>query len=84
MLEDVKLEMAEYLNRKGEYDQRLQEIQAKHEVQLARAETARENRFVLESMIKARVEMNINYTKRNNELKERAASLANGMNLIDN
>jgi hypothetical protein len=34
-------------------------------------------------MIKARTDININLSKRNNELKERAASLANGMNLID-
>jgi hypothetical protein len=35
-------------------------------------------------MIKARTEININLSKRNNELKERAASMTNGMNLIDN
>jgi len=37
MLEDVKQQIAEYMSKKGEYDEKLQEIQGKHEVQLAKA-----------------------------------------------
>jgi hypothetical protein len=37
MLIDVRQEIAEYMSRKGEYDEKLQEVQGKHEVQSAKA-----------------------------------------------
>jgi hypothetical protein len=40
--------------KKGEYEEKLREIKDKHEVQLAKTETARETRSVLENMIRAR------------------------------
>jgi hypothetical protein len=54
MLEDVRQETQVFLSKKGEHDERLKDIKERSDVQLLRAETARETRSVLENMIKTR------------------------------
>lgn len=51
LLDDVRQETQVFLSKKGEHEEKLKEIQERSDAQQLRAESARENRSVLENMI---------------------------------
>jgi hypothetical protein len=51
-LDDVKQSINEYLIKKGEHDEKLKELKQRHEAQQIKTENARDNKMVLENMIK--------------------------------
>lgn len=54
LLDDVRQETEGFLSKKGEHDEKLAELKERSDNQQLKAEYARENRSVLENMIKAR------------------------------
>ena len=54
LLDDVRQETEGFLSKKGENDEKLAELKERSDNQQLKAEYARENKSVLENMIKAR------------------------------
>lgn len=80
---DIKQEIEELLERKGEYEKKMQEVKEKYDAQDILTETAVENQHVLESMYRTRHLINLNLTKRTNDLKVYLAHLTNMSSLLD-